>query len=350
MLVIVPRIPSPERKRLSAIRGSEKPGVAQPQGEVGAEIGVDEEHEPDRRDDIPDGPPGHLERQEDDPPAEDGVDRSNPAAYPFGELRILDDVVDDDPRHDEHEQEIEDARPALGRPRSEFEKGEADDEGPQEIESHVGLLGDEPEEGGVEKIETVDGAEGLQSGIVPPSSFRFPPPSPNRPSSCRYLTILPKMLIQFSHNSAAPRANRRTGTRLPCAGTIRRTVESVNPFVSASANQSVDDGFVKRSDLADAVVEYDLPVEIDRGIPVHRVDVVRGQHLSPDGEVAADPRMAVPQAAQVLEIGRRESRFGIEADAEFGIVVGLLVVQGFEDLTAAWRRPSRPGRRPPSLP
>ena len=75
MLVMVPRIPSPERKRLSAIRAKREAGVAQTQGEVGAEVGVDEQHDPDDRDDVPHGPPGHLEGEEDDSPAEDGVDR-----------------------------------------------------------------------------------------------------------------------------------------------------------------------------------------------------------------------------------------------------------------------------------
>ena len=91
-------------------------------------------------------------------------------------LGILDDVVDDDPRHDEDEEDIEDARPVLGRPRPDLEEGEADDEGPQEVESHVGLLGDEPEEGGVEKIEAVDGAEDLQGEIVSPLQFSLSPP------------------------------------------------------------------------------------------------------------------------------------------------------------------------------
>ena len=97
-----------------------------------------------------------------------------PLAHPFRQLGIFDDVVDDDPRHDEDEEEIEDARPALGRPRAGLEEGEADDERPQEIEPHVGLLGDEPEEGGVEKIEAVDGAEDLQGEIESLLQFSLP--------------------------------------------------------------------------------------------------------------------------------------------------------------------------------
>ncbi len=85
---------------------------------------------------------------------------------------ILDDVVDDDARHDEDEEDIEDAQPVLGRPRPGLEEGEADDEGPQEIETHVGFLGNEPEEGGVEKIEAVNGAEDLQGEIE--SSLQLP--------------------------------------------------------------------------------------------------------------------------------------------------------------------------------
>jgi hypothetical protein len=101
-------------------------------------------------------------------------------------------MVDDDPRHEEDEEDIEDAHPALGGSPPCLEEGEADDEGPQEVEAHVGLLGNEPEEGGVQKIGAVDGAENPQAEIVP-SSFRFPPFSEQpRP---RYLMIFPKMLI-----------------------------------------------------------------------------------------------------------------------------------------------------------
>ena len=161
MLVMRPQDPVPGEEEALGDPRQRKPGVAQPQGEVGAEIGVDEEDDPDRRDDVPHGPAGHLEGEEDDPPAEDGIDRLDPAAHPFGELGILDDVVDDDSRHDEDEEDVENTRPALGRPRPGLEEGEADDEGPQEIESHMGFLRNETEEGGVEEIEAVNGAEDL---------------------------------------------------------------------------------------------------------------------------------------------------------------------------------------------
>ena len=212
--------------------------MAQPQGEVGAEIGVDEEHDPDRRDDIPDGPPGHLEREEDDPPAEDGIDRADPATHPFGESGVLDDVVDDDYRHDEHEEEIKHARPALGRSCSEFEEREADDEGPQEVEAHMGLLGDEPEEGGVEKIGTVDGAEGLQGGIVPPLQFSFSPSFAEQSLILQILDDVPEDAHSDSPVVRLPPVSddgcgcaRPSMPGLDCARTIRRTVSAVNTFM-----------------------------------------------------------------------------------------------------------------------
>ncbi len=171
----------------------------------------------------------------------------DPAAHPFGELGILDDVVDDDPRHEEDEQEVEDARPVLGRPRPELEEGEADDEGPQEIESHMGLLGNEPEEGGVEKIEAVDGAEDLQGEIVSTLQvFVFPPLRRSRPSSCRYLIILPKMPIQILPIVRLPRIG-PTDRNPPDYARERYEERSVcQPVcIETSANQSVDDGFFR---------------------------------------------------------------------------------------------------------
>jgi len=60
----------------------------------------------------------------------------------------------------------------------------------------VGLLGNEPEEGGVEKIEAVNGAEDLQREIEPSLQLSLTPPSPKRPWSCRYLITLLKIATQ----------------------------------------------------------------------------------------------------------------------------------------------------------
>jgi hypothetical protein len=78
-------------------------------------------------------------------------------------------------------------------------------------------------------------------------------------------------------------------------------------------------------DFTDAV-EDDLPVKLDGGIPVQRVDMIRRQPLPSDGEIAAAPRMAVSRSAQVLEKSLRQSRFGIETDALSGLSYFLTAI------------------------
>ena len=95
--------PVTRQKKTFGDPGQGETRVAQPQREIGAEVGVDEEKDPDAGDDVSHGSPGHFQREEDDEPSENGIDRPDRSPHPVGKVGKFDDVVNDHDAHSENE-------------------------------------------------------------------------------------------------------------------------------------------------------------------------------------------------------------------------------------------------------
>ena len=84
--------------------GQRETGMAQAQWKVGTEVGVNEKDDSDGRNDVTDCSPGHLEGEEDDEPAQDGIDGPGLAPHPVCQFRKFDNVIDDESGHAENEE------------------------------------------------------------------------------------------------------------------------------------------------------------------------------------------------------------------------------------------------------